>query len=637
MSSGLIGIAISGLRAAQTGLATTGHNIANVNTAGYSRQQSIQTPAAPTFTGAGYIGQGVAVQTVRRVYSDYATQSLRDASASSAHATAYSNEIKRIDGWLADASSNLSAAIDGFFSTVQTVANDPSDVAARQTMLSSARTLAARFNDLDQRLSQQGADVDRQIDDNVVSVNSLAQQVATLNQRILTDGRDPSIDQIPNDLLDQRDALVKQLASTVGANAIPQSDGSLAVFVGNGQPLVVGSHANTLITVPDDQDTSKKQLAVMLSGTPTRVPTQQVSGGTIGGMIAFRDDVLVQSKNTLGQIAIGLGAALNAQNRLGQDANGLAGLDLFRIGAPVVTSASGNSSGAGLSVTTRDAAQLGTSDYSLAFDGTSYTLTDLATKTTRTYASLPQTVDGMRIAASGSMAAGDRFTIAPTRAGARDFAVATTDPTRIAAAAPVALTTGSTNTGSAALASLSVVPANPLPSNLAAQVDVRFHVSGATMTFDLVDRASGTMLSAGNAYSDGMTIQQNGWQLKLIGVPANNDAFTIGPNVGGTGDNRNALLLAGVQQKSVTATGSAGNTYAGLVGIVGNRTNEAAALATAEDSLLTQAQESRDAVSGVNLDEEAANLQKYQQAYQAASKSIAAASAMFQTILDLFH
>lgn len=632
-----MGIGLTALRAAQTGLATTGHNIANVNTPGFSRQETVLQASRANFTGSGYLGQGVSVQTVRRVYSDFLTQSLRESVATSQRATAYATEVGRLDGLLADSSSNLSPAVDGFFATAQAVANNPSDAAARQTMMSSARTLAARFNDLGGRVSQERADIDRQIDDTVSTVNALGQQIAALNRRINTDGRDSSISTIPNDLLDQRDALVQRLAGAIGATAIPQSDGAVNVFVGNGQPLVVGGNFNRVVTVADDQDSSKKQLAVVVNDLPQRIATAQVQEGTLGGLFRVRDDVLSQAQNSLGQIAFGIGAALNAQNKLGQDLNGNPGQALFGLASPVVAAAPSNSIGSGLAVTLADASQLTTADYRLDYNGTAYTLTNLSDDTTRQFATLPQTVDGMRIAVSGALVAGDRFSIAPTRNGASDFNVATSDPSRIATAAPISLATGASNTGVARMASLSVLPADPLPSNLRAPVDVRFNVSGTTTTFDVVDQGTGTVLSAGNAYTDGMAITQNGWRLALSGMPANNDRFTVGPNLGGTGDNRNALLLAGVQQKAVTVVGSAQDTYNGLVGMIGNRTNEANALASAEQNLLTQARDSRDSVSGVNLDEEAVNLQKYQQAYLAASKSIAAASAMFDAVLALFR
>ena len=632
----LIGIGLSALRAAQTGLATTGHNIANVNTPGFSRQQTILTPSNSLYSGAGYVGQGVTVSTVSRVYSDYLTQSLRDNTASSASASTFSTQVARVDGYLADTSSGLSAATDNFFAAAQSVANNPADSASRQTLLSTGRTLATRFNDLANRLQSQSVDVDRQIDDTVSTVNALARQVATLNSSILNDGRDPTNNQVPNDLLDQRDALVQQIAGSIGVTALPQSDGSVNLFAGNGQPLVVGGTANTLTTVPDDQDSSKKQLAVVVNGQPERVSTAQVTDGTLGGLFKFRDQVLTQAGNTLGQIAIGLGSALNAQNALGQDLNGNAGGALFSIGAPTVDAGVHNSTGSGLNVTIADPKQLTTSDYRLDYDGTNYTLTNLSDRTTRQFSSLPQTVDGINVALTGPMAAGDRFTIAPTRNGARDFAVATTDATRIATAAPVAASIASTNTGSARVASLAVIPASPLPSGLRTPVNVRFDVSGPTTTYDLVDPATNTVLSANNAYSDGATISANGWNLTLSGTPSNGDVVAVGPNTNGTGDNRNALLLANVQQTMVTSSGSAQETYNGLVGVIGNKANEASSLSTAQDNLLTQAQDSRDAVSGVNLDEEAVNLQKYQQAYQAASKSIATAQVMFQTVLALF-
>jgi len=638
MSNGLLGIGLSGLRAAQAGLATTGHNIANVNTAGFSRQQIIQEGAVASFTGAGYVGQGVNVTSIRRVYDSFLSQSVRTSTGTSQAAAAYSTEVAKIDGWMTDASSNLSASVDSFFASTQTVANNPSNAASRATMLSSARVLAARFNDLGQRVAQQSSDVSSQISDAVANVNTLAQQVAVLNQRITASGGgDPSNNQAPNDLLDQRDALITHITGVIGATAVPQSDGSVNVFAGNGQGLVVGNTANRLTTVADDQDPSKVQLAVVVAGSPQRIASAQFGSGTIGGLLRFRDEVLTQATNTLGQIAIGLGSALNAQNKLGQDANGNPGAALFNIASPTVLAGGSNSPGGRLAVTIANPAQVSASDYRLAYDGSNYTLTNLSDKTTRQFASLPQTVDGIQIAIGAPLAAGDHFMIAPTRTGASDFGVTTTDPARIATAAPVALTTGTTNAGTARMSSLAVVPADPLPANLRAPVGVQFHVSGSTTTYDLIDRATGTAISSGNAYTPGTPISQNGWTLTFSGTPANNDTFTVGPNVSGTGDNRNALLLAGIQGATVTLAGTSQDAYGSLVGVIGNKANEASALSTAEQSVLTQATESRDSVAGVNLDEEAANLQKYQQAYQAASKSIAAAGVMFAAVMALFN
>jgi len=629
-------IGLSGLRAAQAGLSTTGQNISNVNTAGFSRQQTVQTASTSQFTGSGYIGTGVDVTTVQRVYSDYLTAALRETTGTSAAADAYSTQVSQVDGYLADSSSNLSSATDSFFAAVQAVSNNPSDAASRQTMLSTAQTLTTRFNDLSGRLQAQGAAADRQIDDSVSQVNTLAQQVAVLNRSILSTGS-ASGSQPPNDLLDQRDALMQQISGLVGGTALQQSDGTLSVFVGNGQPLVVGSNASTLTTIPDDQDPTKKQLAVTINGQTQRVATQQSVGGTIGGLLQFRDDILTPTENSLGQIAIGLGSALNAQNQLGQDANGNPGAALFTIPAPVVTARATNSTGAALAVTITNPSQLTASDYRLDYDGTNYTLTDLSKNTSQQFSSLPQTVDGIQIAVSSPLAAGDRFTISPTRNGASGIALAASDPSAIAAAAPVALSVGSSNTGAAQLGSLTVATgSSSWPANLQTPVAVEFHVSGSTTTYDLVDPSTNAVLSSGNAYSAGTTISQNGWNLTLTGAPADGDTFTVGPNTGGTGDNRNALLLAAVQQATVTSVGSAQTTYNGLVGLIGDKAQEASSLSTSESNLLSQSQDARDSVSGVNLDEEAVNLQKYQQAYQAASKSIATAEVMFESILALF-
>jgi flagellar hook-associated protein 1 len=626
----LMQIGLTGLRAAQAGLDTTGHNVSNVNTPGYTRQQTVQTAAVAQFTGSGYVGNGVDVTNIKRVYDSFLAQNLSSATGSSASATALATAASALDSALADSSSNVSASIDTFFASVQSVANSPSDSAARQTMLSTARTLVARFNDLDGQLTSQAANTAQQISDNVASVNAITKQLATLNSQISNNGL-----QTPNDLLDQRDQLTQQLAQMIGANSLVQSDGTVNVYVASGQPLVTGTQANTLVTVPDDQDASKQQLAITVAGQPQRLQTAQITGGTIGGLLQFRDQVLEPAQNALGRTAIALGSALNAQNALGQDANGNLGGALFTVASPVVVPRPGNSAGSGLSATITNPTQITASDYRLDYDGTNYKVTNLTSNTSQSFSSLPQTVDGFRISLTGPMAAGDRFTISPAKNGARDIAVTTTDPGKIAAAAPVALTTGSGNTGTAQLASLVVNPASPLPTGLQSPVNVVFHVSGSTTTYDLVDATSGTAISSGNAFTNATTITQNGWSLQISGTPANGDSFTVGPNTGGTGDNRNALLLAGVQQASISAVGSAQDSYNGLVGLVGNQTNEAKALQTSEGNVLSQAQDDRDSLSGVNLDEEAVNLQKYQQAYQAAAKSIAVAQAMFQSILDV--
>jgi flagellar hook-associated protein 1 len=628
---GLMEVGLSGLRAAQAGLQTTGHNVTNVNTAGYSRQQIVQTAATAQFTGAGYIGKGVDVTSITRVYGDYLTQSVRDATAASSGANAYAAQSSQLDGALADSASNMSSSIDTFFSSVQAVANAPSDSASRQTMLSTARTLVARFNDLSDRVQTQSTDIGRQINDNVASVNTVAKQIATLNTQIANNGI-----QTPNDLLDERDALVQQLAGTVGATALALGDGTVNVYVAGGQPLVIGAIANQMSTIPDQQDASKQQLAISIAGNTVPLQTSQITQGTIGGLMRFRDEVLAPTQNALGRVAITLGSAINAQNSLGQDGNGNLGGPLFTVASPLVVPKQSNSAGADISATIADPSKLTTADYRLDYDGTNYTVTNLSDSTKQTFSSLPQTVDGVKIAVTGSLASGDRFTISPTRNGARDIAVTTTDPARIAAAAPVTLTTGASNTGTAQQASLSVVPASPLPSNLQSPVNVVFHVIGSTTTYDVVDKASGTALSSGNAYNANTTITQNGWSLSFSGTPANGDTFTVGPNIGGTGDSRNALLLAAVQTKTTTAVGSVQDAYNGLVGQVGNQTAEANALQSSQTNVLTQAQTDRDSLSGVNLDEEAVNLQKYQQAYQAAAKSIAVAQTLFQTIIGIF-
>jgi flagellar hook-associated protein 1 FlgK len=639
-SAGLFGIGLSGLSAAQAGLATTGHNIANVNTPGYSRQQTIQSARAPQFTGSGYFGQGVNVDTVRRVYSDFLASQVRYTQATAADLATRKSELDQLDNMFASSSSSLGPALGDFFAGVNTVAANPADMPSRQTMLSSARTLVSRFNQMGEQLSEARTSVNAQIDTAVGSINAFARDIGSLNRRIAEASAVAGDVGPPNDLLDQRDALLVELNKLVGATAVPQSDGSLNVFLANGQSLVVGQDVNELMTGRSVGNPEELIVGLKTAGGLVPFRTQDVSGGALGALLGYRDGALTAAQNALGRIATATAQAFNDQHRLGQDLAGQPGGAFFSIPAPRTVTVVGTAT---ISASLDDAGALTTSDYQLAYDGTNYRLTKLDDNTTRVFATLPQTVDGLTFAvASGAPAAGDLFLIEPTRAMASDLALTLTDPAKIAAAAPIRTGAATANSGTGTISAGSI-DASYLPTPLVAAVDFTFATPPNTFTTTVaVNVTVGTTTTAYAAgapipYVDGARVAFNGLSFTLNGAPAAGDKFTVQPNIGGTGDSRNAVLLAGLSTQNLVGNGT--NTlhgaYAQIVAGIGNATREAGIESDAQALLLTQVQSSQSNVSGVNLDEEAANLQRYQQAYQAAGKFVAIAGTLFQTLISI--
>lgn len=630
MANGVFGIAVSGLNAAQAGLVTTSHNIANASTPGFHRQAFVQNAVTPLLTGAGFFGQGVNVSSVQRVYSDFLDNQVIRNEARSSYLSTYSTQLAQIDSLLADPSAGLSPALQEFFGAVNDVAANPASVPSRQAMISGGEALVARFESMDARLTDLFNGVNSQIASTVTSVNALSQEIANLNGRIVVAQINPS--QPPNDLLDQRGQLIAELNKLVGATAVPQTDGTVNLFIGNGQNLVVGQQSFRLSTAPSVDDPTRLDVGYQAGGSTVLIAPDNLQSGTLGGLLGFRAETLRDAQNMLGIVAIGLARTFNDQHRLGQDLNGALGGDFFVQPQPVVTARSTNTGAAAISVALADPAALTASDYRLTFSGGNYLLTRLSDNTTTTYATLPQTVDGLTISVSGVAANNDSFLIEPTRYAARDIAVALNNTSQIAAAAPIRSAAALSNTGSATISAGAVNAPPPPNANLQQPVTITFTGAG---TFDVT--GTGTGNPTGVAYVPGGSITFNGWTVQISGTPAAGDTFTIAANSGGVSDSRNAVLLAGLQVKNTLAGGTATyqGAYSQLTGAVGSQARQIGVAAEAQANLTTQARQNQQALSGVNLDEEAANLIRFQQAYQASSKVIEIASRLFDTLLSI--
>ena len=650
MASGdLLGTSISGLLAFQRALSVTGHNVSNVNTPGYSRQRADLVTRPPTPSGDGFIGNGVTVNSVERIVDGFINGQMRAATAANGQLQEFYRLASQVDNLLADPQAGLAPSLQRFFGAVSDVANDPSSIPARQVLLSEAQSLADRFHYLDQRLESLRNGVNTQITNTVSEINGLASGIAAMNRDIAL-ALGTGAGQPPNDLLDQRDELVRQLAERVAVTTVPQDDGALNVFIGNGQTLVVGGNASRLDVVGNPYDPTRKEVAIT-AGPISSIVSDMLTGGTLGGALQFRNEMLDSAQNALGRTAIGLAATFNDQHRLGQDLNNALGGDFFTAidnSSPRVLS----TSAATVSVSVSDVNALTTSDYRLDYDGATYTVTRLSDNAAvYSNAAFPGAIasEGLTFTlTAGVVAAGNSFLIQPTRTGARDIGLALSDVRRIAAAGPLRSAEATnasgvpTNTGSGRIgaAMASNTTSLPLAANITLTFDPDaggvgvpgFVVGGGAPTpllYNPATQGNGATLTLGGAY--------NGISFSVSGTPATGDSFVISNNTGGVSDNRNALALADLRTQQLLGNGAATYeaAYGQLVADVGIQTHRADINRSAQQALLNRVTGERESVSGVNLDEEAANLMRFQQAYQAAAQMVAVSDTVFQTLLGV--
>ncbi|NNG22638.1 flagellar hook-associated protein FlgK [Telluria aromaticivorans] len=646
MSGNLLSIGKSGLFAAQAGLSTTGHNIANANVAGYNRQTVVQSTAPMMETGVGFIGTGTQIDQIKRYSDEFLNTQVRNAQASKSGLDSYYSQISQIDNMLADQTAGLSPSLQSFFKGVQDMAANRGSVPSRQSMLSSADTLATRFQALDSRLGEIREGINSTIESSITTINSYASQIADLNEKIGTFAS--AMQRAPNDLLDKRDQLVMELNTQVKATVRPGDNGSLTVSIGSGQPLVVGQRAFELAATKSPTDLTRLEVGYVTGSKVSVLGENALSGGTLGGALEFRSKTLDPAQSALGKVAIGLAFEFNQQHKLGLDQNGAPGGDFFSLAPAYVGKNINNASTSTTKVeaVVSNPAALADSDFKVEFDGTDYQVIRLSDnqKTAYTGAGAAQTIYGVDFKITGTAAKEDNFLVRPTIGGAANFNVLVKDVAGIAAAAPIATSAPVGNTGTAKI-SEGKVDANFLGGAPALPVTLSFDKASGNLTgfpagtVRVVDStgAASTVPSGSVQFKAGSTYTFGGISVTMSGAPGDGDTFKIASNGGGIGDTRNIGLLGDLQTKNIFNNGTATlqSSYAQLVSTVGNKTREVQVNGQAGEALLTQAQAAAQDVSGVNLDEEATNLIKYQQAYQAAGKVMQIAGSIFDTLLSI--
>ncbi len=623
----MLSIGLSALQAYTSSMATTSNNIANANTPGYARERTNLTAVTGTNTSViGGTGGGVQIQNVQRIVDNfYQTQLIVD-SGNFGRISTLSSYASQVDSWLSSSTSGLSQPMQTFFNDLNTLSQSPTSSAARQAVMTDAQGLVSSFNNLQSNLTGMETQVNAAVGDTVNQINQYAQQLAGINEQIAAQtgpGGQP-----PNALLDQQQQVLQQLSGVVGISTVTNSNGTVNVFLGTGQSLVVDGTSNTL-GVQTDQYGQGPDITLTIGAT-TQDITQQVSGGQLGGELDFKREVLDPAIDQVGLMAVGITNAVNTQQGLGMDQYGQLGQALFTTPLAASTGSTQNTGNADLTVTVADPSQLDASDYTLSYDGTNWNLTDQLTGATTVMsgtgtAADPLIGDGLSIVInSGSANAGDSYLVQPTKFAAGTIGMATTDPARIATASPLQTGGASTNTGSGTISAATITDVTD-PNLLTTSV-ITF-LSPTTYSIDG---------GPAQAYVSGQPIAGAGWQVTVSGVPDTNDTFTISANNGTSTDNTNAVALAGILNQKIFngGTNSLASANSVLVSGVGAQAATAKAQLTAITAQQAQDQAAQQSVSGVNLDEEAASLTQFQQAYQAAAQIISTSNTLFASLLS---
>ena len=664
------------LSAAFAQLQTTGNNIANANTVGYSRQEVELAASNGQYTGAGFFGRGVDITTVTRAHDEFLTHQAALARSQAAGDSARSDQLVQLEKVFGVGEAGLGYSATQFFNAFTDVSTKPQDETARQVVLARAGDLASRFNAAAQQLDTLQTGVTQQLQVSVASVNSLTDQIAALNKRIV-DAR--GLGQPPNDLLDKRDTAISDLSQYLQVSTVAADDGSLSVFLGGGQSLVVGTQTTKLIALSDPYDATRVVIGVKGQNGPRQVSESLLTAGSIAGLLRFQNSDLTDARNQLGQLALGIGQQVNEQQSLGLDLLGQPGAAIFRFGdvsgAPVIAgrSLATNVGSGSISLTLQSpsalaAAQISgvqASDYEVQADGAGgYQLYRLSGGVPdQSYAPRAvvngDIVDGFQINISGTASAGDRFLLQPAGSAARSVRLDITSPKLIAAASPLSVTADSANKGTGSVLALSAASASAgSHPNLPATLRFQVTATPGQYTYTWTD-GSGTSTPA--AWQPGQPIDYpgttagNGFKLNVTGVPVAadplaspaviGDSFTVGRNTYPLSDNRNANGLLALRDASLVGAVWSGGTlqpgasvtdaYANVIADVGVRVQSAKAASNLSTSVSDQANKDLAAKSGVNLDEEAARLIQYQQSYQAAAKMLQVAQSIFDSLLQL--
>jgi flagellar hook-associated protein 1 FlgK len=626
----LLSTSVSGLLAFQQALDVTSNNIANASTPGYSVENANLSELPAQATAGGYVGSGVTVEGITRSYSELLAQQVRTSQASYSSLNTLATQAAQIDNLLSSSTTGITSGLQSFVNSLQTLSGSPDSSAARQALLSQAQALTQQLGSYSAQITQYGGSLEQQISTDVTQVNSLATGIAALNTQIANDLAGTG--EAPNQLMDQRDNLIDQLSQYVSVNTATEPNGMLDVYVGTGQALVTGGTSQQLSTLPNQYDASEFDIGIA-SGGGTADVTPEITGGELGGLLSARTQVLAPAQNAIGQISVALATIVNQQQQAGMDQTGAAGQPMFTVGGVQTLASSANSGTAALAVTRTNLGALTSDDYTMRYGAGGWQLQDVTTAQAvalsgaGTSAS-PFQAAGLAIVVSGAPANGDSFLVQPTAAATAGLSVALTDPSQIAAASLAQTGVGAANTGTGTISAATI-------TNPGSWVPDTYTLSFTAANQYQVTGSAGTVVASGS-YAAGQPISFEGAQVTVSGQPAVGDTFTISSSTAAdSGDNSNvnslisALGATSLAGGTTSLSGAANN----LIARIGIITQQAQSSATAQQSVNQDAVTTRSNLSGVNLDDQAAKMLQYQQAYQAMAQIIQTSGQMFTSLI----
>ncbi|RQM65189.1 FlgK family flagellar hook-associated protein [Aeromonas hydrophila] len=663
MASDLLGIGTSGVMAQQRLLQTTSNNIVNVNSQGYVRERTL------IYTNANGLGTGDML--TERVINAYAQGEVRrDTSAFYASSTRY-QQLANTDSLLGDTSNSVGAAITSYFKAFHTANEAPADISGRKTTLSELSGMVNRFHTLSAQLDKQTDTINTTIGDEAKRVNGLINSINDLNQAILRTQGSPEENLM---LFDQRDEAIRQLSEKMEIRTVPQANGSMLVNMSTGHSLVLDGGVAQFNVIPGDPDSREPELQLTMGVNKATIDNKDIGGG-IGGLFSARN-ALDPTKRELGQLSVAMADAMNQQNRLGMDLDNELGGDLFSLGTSdgLAYSQNTGSGAAKVSFVPGKGTEVTTFDYEVQFSSsTGYEVfsvdkdgnrSSLATGTTP-----PATVQvaghGIQIDLSGTPAAGDRLLLQPTKRAAASLGQLATRAEDLALASPLKADKNKNNFGSAEIKLNGITntgagsgfgtntlnPASPQIVKIDNSGNYEVYAADGTTLIGVAPASSkGQNLMAalesplGGPKVYATPTQTPGYEFSITGKVEAKDSFTLSYNTDGFADNANGLALADLQNKDLVRKSSNAGTsndkmtfnesYSSLVTGVGNNTSQAKTLLKANETKLTQSRSIFESVSGVSLEEEAANLIRYQQSYAASAQIVSTAKTIFDTLLS---
>jgi flagellar hook-associated protein 1 FlgK len=617
-----------------TALQVIGHNIANANTDGYSRQ-SVQTQSAGyQKLGGQYFGKGVELAAVTRTHSEYLTKEARLAGSAAAADNERYARLRSLEAAFPTGEGGLGAAVNSMLNVWNDVASSPTDLSARMVALARADDLSARMRQTVGQLDTLALSGRQQVEGTIKNINRLAVNVAQVNQKIIESQGESGA---PNDLLDQRDQLLAELGQYVSVTTVGADDGSVSVFVAGSQPLVLGSSANSLTQASNPDNPAQMQINFVQGGVSRAVPDGSV-GGSLGGVLAFVNQDVPTMQNMVGRMALALETEMNTQHRLGMDLQGNAGGDFFvPSGNATAAAATANTGNAQIHTQVSDPTALKASDYQITFGGAGVNITRLSDGVTTAFAALPAALDGLSFELdAGAGAAGDNYFVRPFANAARAMQLATGSPAQLAVASPVMVTPASNNSDGMGIEGLYAFEPS---ANLNDPVSIGF-LSNGTFTATGLGPGSPPPDNAGPPasfnYTPGQALQFNGWSLTLRGTPAAGDSFEITPALPGANPQNagNAKAVLALRDLATFDGVALSEGYGVLLSHVGTEVQSAKFSSEYTAQMASNTEKARASLSGVNLDEEAARLLQYQQAYQASAKFLQVVQSTFDTLLQ---